>query len=140
LDPNLEALFFLWVVSIYLCSHLPCTFDGWVRILDFYLHGFSCDKTPSLEEPSPAVTAPPRDGGDLCRKKLSYGIIPRSNPNMATNSTTTTLKIITMFKRSKENYSTWREKRVENGVQMAPTNLVHFFLYRPKKNAILGVN
>jgi hypothetical protein len=33
---------------------------------------------------------------------------------MATN--TTTLKIITMFQRSKENYSTWREKRVENGV------------------------
>jgi len=72
-------------------------------------------------------------------EKLSYEIIPQSNPNMATN-TTTTLKIITIFKRSKENYSTWREKRVENGVQMAPTNLVHFFLYRPKKNALLGVN
>jgi len=50
---------------------------------------------------------------------------------MATN--TTTLKIITMFKRSKENYSTWREKRVENGVQMAPTNLLHFFYTNQKK-------
>jgi hypothetical protein len=26
---------------VYLCSHLPCTFDGWVPILDFYLQGFS---------------------------------------------------------------------------------------------------
>ncbi len=25
---------------VYLCSHLPCTFDGWVSIHDFYLHGF----------------------------------------------------------------------------------------------------
>jgi hypothetical protein len=23
-----------------LCFHLPCTFDGWVPILDFYIHGF----------------------------------------------------------------------------------------------------
>jgi hypothetical protein len=35
-------LFFLWVGST--CgsfSFLPCTFDGWVLILDFYLQGFS---------------------------------------------------------------------------------------------------
>jgi hypothetical protein len=25
---------------VYLCFHLPCTFDGWVPILDFYLLGF----------------------------------------------------------------------------------------------------
>ncbi len=25
---------------VYLCSLLPCTFDGWVPILDFYLKGF----------------------------------------------------------------------------------------------------
>ncbi len=25
---------------VYLCSHLPCSFDGWVPILDFYLQGF----------------------------------------------------------------------------------------------------
>jgi hypothetical protein len=31
-----NALFFLWVV-FYLCSLLPCTFDGWVPSLDFYL-------------------------------------------------------------------------------------------------------
>ncbi len=24
-----------------MCSHLPCTFDGWVPILDFGLHDFS---------------------------------------------------------------------------------------------------
>jgi len=27
--------------SVYLCSHLPCTFDGWVAILNFYILGFS---------------------------------------------------------------------------------------------------
>jgi hypothetical protein len=27
-----------------LCSHLPCTFNGWVPILDFYLQGFSSEK------------------------------------------------------------------------------------------------
>jgi len=26
---------------VYLCSHLPCTFDRWVPILDIYLQGFS---------------------------------------------------------------------------------------------------
>jgi hypothetical protein len=26
---------------VYLCSHLSCTFDGWVHILDFYLQCFS---------------------------------------------------------------------------------------------------
>jgi hypothetical protein len=26
---------------LYMCSHLPCTFTGWVPILDFYLQGFS---------------------------------------------------------------------------------------------------
>jgi hypothetical protein len=26
---------------VYLCSHLPFTFDGWVPILDFYSLGFS---------------------------------------------------------------------------------------------------
>jgi hypothetical protein len=26
---------------VYLCPHLLGTFDGWVPILDFYLHGFS---------------------------------------------------------------------------------------------------
>jgi len=26
---------------VYLCSNLPCTFDGWVLILDFYLQGLS---------------------------------------------------------------------------------------------------
>jgi len=26
---------------VYLCSLLPCTFDGWVPILHFYLQGFS---------------------------------------------------------------------------------------------------
>jgi hypothetical protein len=25
---------------VYLCSHLPCTFDEWVPILDFYLSSF----------------------------------------------------------------------------------------------------
>jgi hypothetical protein len=35
-------LFFLWLVST--CFYLPCTFDGWVPILDFYLHGFSSSK------------------------------------------------------------------------------------------------
>jgi len=24
----------------YMCSHLPCTFDGWVPVLDFYMQGF----------------------------------------------------------------------------------------------------
>ncbi len=36
-------LLFAFVSSLdcfYLCFHLPCTFDGWVLILDFYLHGF----------------------------------------------------------------------------------------------------
>jgi hypothetical protein len=26
---------------VYLCSHLPYTFDGWVSILEFYFLGFS---------------------------------------------------------------------------------------------------
>jgi hypothetical protein len=26
---------------VYSCSHLPCTFDGWVFVLDFYIYGFS---------------------------------------------------------------------------------------------------
>jgi hypothetical protein len=26
---------------VYVCFHLPCTFDGWVPILDFYVHDFS---------------------------------------------------------------------------------------------------
>jgi len=64
------CFFFLWVVSIYLCSHLPCTFDGWLRILDFYLRGFSSDKTPSLEEPSPAITAR-LEMGVTCAEKNS---------------------------------------------------------------------
>ncbi len=35
-----SLLFFLWVV--FTCVlFLPCTFDGWVPILDFYLQGFS---------------------------------------------------------------------------------------------------
>jgi hypothetical protein len=37
---------FTWFVffslgCVYLCCHLLCTFDGWVLILVFYLHGFS---------------------------------------------------------------------------------------------------
>jgi hypothetical protein len=38
------CLFLAFVFSlgcVYLCSHLPCTFDGWVPILDFYLQSFS---------------------------------------------------------------------------------------------------
>ncbi len=35
--------FVFFLGCVYLCSHLPCTFtfDGWVPILDFHLHGFS---------------------------------------------------------------------------------------------------
>jgi hypothetical protein len=29
---------------VYSCSHLPCTFDEWVSILDFYIQGFSSKK------------------------------------------------------------------------------------------------
>jgi len=39
--------YFCWLFTfvfslgcVYLCSLLPCTFDEWVPILDFYLHGF----------------------------------------------------------------------------------------------------
>jgi hypothetical protein len=32
------------LACVYLSSHLPCTFDGWVAILDFYLRGFSSSK------------------------------------------------------------------------------------------------
>jgi hypothetical protein len=32
------------LACVYLCSHLPCTFDGWFSILDFYLQGFSSSK------------------------------------------------------------------------------------------------
>jgi hypothetical protein len=35
---------FVFVFSlgcVYLSSHFPSTFDGWVPILDLYLHGFS---------------------------------------------------------------------------------------------------
>jgi hypothetical protein len=35
---------FVFVFSlgcVYLCAQLPCAFDGWVPILDFYLQGFS---------------------------------------------------------------------------------------------------
>jgi hypothetical protein len=33
--------FVFFLGSLYLCSHLPCTFDGWVPFLDFfYIHGF----------------------------------------------------------------------------------------------------
>jgi hypothetical protein len=36
---------FCWLFTfgfcVYLCSHLPYTFDGWVLILDIYLQGFS---------------------------------------------------------------------------------------------------
>ncbi len=31
--------FFLWVV-FHSCSHLLCTFDGWVPVLDFYIQYF----------------------------------------------------------------------------------------------------
>jgi hypothetical protein len=33
--------FFLWVVYVYSCPQFPCTFDGWVPVLDFYLLGFA---------------------------------------------------------------------------------------------------
>ncbi len=33
--------FFSSLGCVYLCSHLPYTFDGWVPILDFYIQGFS---------------------------------------------------------------------------------------------------
>ncbi len=33
-------LLFFFGLCVYLCSLLPCTFDGWVLILDFYVHGF----------------------------------------------------------------------------------------------------
>jgi len=42
--------FFAFVFSsgcVYLCSHLPCTFAGWIPILDFYLAGFSSSLSPS---------------------------------------------------------------------------------------------
>jgi hypothetical protein len=32
--------FILFVGCVYLCYHLPCTFDGWVHVLDFYIQGF----------------------------------------------------------------------------------------------------
>ncbi len=35
------ALLFFSLGCVYLCSHLPCTFDGWATILDFYLQVFS---------------------------------------------------------------------------------------------------
>jgi hypothetical protein len=38
-------LFFFFLGCVYLCSHLPCTFDGWVPILDFYLQDFSSIST-----------------------------------------------------------------------------------------------
>jgi hypothetical protein len=35
-------LFFVFTLGcVYSCSHLPCTFDGWVPVLDFFIHGFS---------------------------------------------------------------------------------------------------
>jgi hypothetical protein len=51
--------------------------------------------------------------------KLFLDRIPICQPiqyNTIQYNTTTKLKIITMFQRFKENYSTWRKKRVENGV------------------------
>jgi len=36
----LIACFYFSVSCVYLCFHLPCTFDGWVPILDFYFRGF----------------------------------------------------------------------------------------------------
>jgi len=43
------ALLFFSLGCVYLCSHLPCTFDGWVPILDFLFTGFfsSLVKAPS---------------------------------------------------------------------------------------------
>ncbi len=35
------AFVFFSLGCVYLCSHLPWTFDGWVSILDFYLQGFT---------------------------------------------------------------------------------------------------
>ncbi len=42
------TFYFRWLFAfafslgcVYLCSHLLCTFDRWVPILDFYLQGFS---------------------------------------------------------------------------------------------------
>ncbi len=47
--------YFCWLFAfvfslgcVYLCSHLPCTFAGWVPILDFYLWGFSSSLSPSI--------------------------------------------------------------------------------------------
>jgi hypothetical protein len=33
--------FFFSLGCVYLCSHLPCTLDRWVPVLDFYIQGFS---------------------------------------------------------------------------------------------------
>jgi hypothetical protein len=33
--------FVLSLGCVYLCSHLPCAFDGWLPILDYYLQGFT---------------------------------------------------------------------------------------------------
>ncbi len=47
--------YFCWLFAfvfslgcVYLCSHLPCTFDGCIPILDFYLQGFSSSSSPVL--------------------------------------------------------------------------------------------
>jgi hypothetical protein len=44
--PEFCSLFaFVFALAcVYLCSHLSCTFDGWVLIFDFYLQGFSSSK------------------------------------------------------------------------------------------------
>ncbi len=37
---RLFAFVFVSLGCVYLCSHLFCTFDGWVPIFDFYFQGF----------------------------------------------------------------------------------------------------
>jgi hypothetical protein len=40
MSPLLRRIFTYFCWLFVLCFHLPCTFDGWILILDFDLQGF----------------------------------------------------------------------------------------------------
>ncbi len=56
---------FCWLLAfvfslgcVYMCFHLPCTFDGWVPILEFYIQGFCffIKAISALSKPNPYST------------------------------------------------------------------------------------
>jgi hypothetical protein len=54
----LFCLCFFFGFCVYLWSHLPCTFDGWVLILDFLFIGFFFLFTSSSSHPKDETSSP----------------------------------------------------------------------------------